>query len=413
MLSEKSQAAKQKIEPLVSESAGESDQREINYSDASFPVGVKYSLICCLLVVSGLSLASGRSILLWSSNISYSLQQFGGRPLMWLAQLFSTVLTVWTIPVVIFYNHLSNNSKDSYYHFVKFMTANAIGVTFKTLFYQGRPYLVHKDVYGCTCDPGMPSGHSIMAVSGYYMAYVILSQRTGYFKSNPLATKILRFVCLLFPLGIMWSRVQLAAHSVDQISIGALISLNVIVWFDRTFFEKLYAYLEQKPFHMPFAFTILMTIFGSVFIWINHEKREDTNFWLYWDKCPACLNTFVVAASRNVALVFVLPGFMMFYPYEKKRCTTVLEDHFLLYQRKWARFFVFLINVCLIPGAIFGVLHFVQQRSITGIYGASFFWFKLLSPLAFYAGAAMSSLNDYFYEKLNLNQCSQMGSNLR
>ena len=332
---------------------------------------------------------------------------------MYLAQLFSTVLTVWTIPVVVFYNHLSNNSKDSYYHFVKFMTANAIGVTFKTLFYQGRPYLVHKDVYGCTCDPGMPSGHSIMAVSGYYMAYVILSQRTGYFKASPSRTQLLKFICVLFPLGIMWSRVQLAAHSLDQISIGALISLNVIVWFDRTLFERIYSYLEYKPFVLPFAFTIVMTIFGSAFIWINHEKREDTNFWLYWDKCPACLNTFVVAASRNVALVFVLPGFMMFYPYEKKRYTTILEDHFLLYERKWARFFVFLVNVCLVPGAIFGVLHFVQMRSITGIYGASFFWFKLLSPLAFYAGAAMSSLNDYFYEKMNLNQCSRTRSDLR
>lgn len=371
----------------------------------TFPLPLKLALSAALLIISGVSLASGRNILLWSANISYALQQFGGKPLMYLAQLFSTLLTVWTIPVVIFYNHLSNNSKDSYYHFVKFMTANAIGVTFKTLFYQGRPYLVHKDVQGCTCDPGMPSGHSIMAVSGYYMAYVILSERTDYFRNNPCRSLMLRLVCILFPFGIMWSRVQLAAHSLDQISIGALISLNVIVWFDRPFFERLYAYLESRPVTLPFLFTVIMTIFGSAFIWINHEKREDTGFWLYWDKCPACLNTFIVAAARNMALAFVLPGFVMFYPYEKKRYTTMLEDHFMLYERKWARFMVFLVNVCVVPGILFGILQFVQTKYITGIYGASFFWFKLLSPLAFYTGAAMSSLNDYFYEKMNLNQC--------
>ena len=106
-----------------------------------------------------------------------------------------------------------------------------------------------------------------------------------------------------------------------------------------------------------------------------------------------------------MALAFVLPGFLMFYPYEKKRYTTMLEDHFMLYERKWARFMVFLVNVCVVPGILFGILQFVQTKYITGIYGASFFWFKLLSPLAFYTGAAMSSLNDYFYEKMNLNQC--------
>jgi membrane-associated phospholipid phosphatase len=371
----------------------------------SFPLPLKFSLFMLLLIMSIITLTSGKYILVWSSNISYSLQQFGGKPLFYLAQIFSTLLTVWTIPVVIFYNHLSNNSKDSYYHFMKFMIANCIGVTFKTVFYQGRPYLVNKDVYGCTCDPGMPSGHSIMAVSGYYMAFIILSQRVDYFKSSPTKLTIIRIICIIFPLGIMWSRVQLAAHSLDQISIGALISLNVIVWFDYQQFEKMYSYFETRPFFLPVTFTIFMTIFGSAFILINHEKREDTNFWLYWNKCPACLNTFVVAASKNTALVFVLPGFIMFYPYEKKRYTTMLEDHFLLYDRKWSRFVVFLVNVCILPAILFAVLQFIQTTSINGIYGASFFWFKLLSPLAFFVGISMSFLNEYLYEKLNINQC--------
>ena len=58
----------------------------------------------------------------------------------------------------------------------------------------------------------------------------------------------------------------------------------------------------------------------------------------------------------------------------------------------------------IIPALIFGVLVYIQQKLMTGIYRAGIVNILALGPLAFYVGVAISYFNEIIYTKFGLDE---------
>lgn len=370
---------------------------------------LKYLALAVLLLVSSVDAFYNKDILLWSADITFFFQEKGGEPVRLIGLVLSSAFTFWMPVVVVLYNHMSNNSRDSLYHFTKYFLAVDLGVLFKIIFYQGRPYLASDKIDGCTCDPGMPSGHAIMAISGYYMIYVIFSERLAYFdpKTNAGRALLLKFTCFFLAAGVIWSRIALGAHSVDQLFIGSMISINVILWYDKQTFEKLYEYLEHKSVRVAVAFSVFFFTLGLSFLFINHEYREDYSFLKYYNKCPACKGTMVVSQSLNVAICQIVPGALLYYPYSHKKTLEQSHESFKAFKKRNHRFGVFFVLVVVIPAAFLLMSQLLVYFVFKGIYSSSLFQILYLGPVAFYVGMAMSYFNEIFYKHFGLDTLLQ------
>ena len=370
---------------------------------------LKYLALATLVSVSIVDAFFNKQILLWSAGITYYFQSNGGEPVRIVSLILSSAFTFWMPIVVVVYNHLSNNSRDSLYHFTKYFLAVDLGVFFKMLFYQGRPYLASEKIDGCTCDPGMPSGHSIMAISGYYMIYVIFTERLDFFNPAKFAKRalVLKVFCILLSCGIIWSRIALGAHSVDQLFIGSMISINTILWYDKKMFLKFYDYLEHKSVSFSVLSSIIIFSMGVGFCFLNHEYREDYEFLKYYNKCTICRGTMVVSQSLNVAICQIVPGALLYYPYAHKKTLESHHESFAAYEKIRHRFGVFFVLVVLIPVLFFVVSQLITRFVVTQIYSSSIFLILYLGPVAFYVGTAMSYFNEIFYSRFGLDTLIQ------
>jgi membrane-associated phospholipid phosphatase len=370
---------------------------------------LKYLALAVLLIFSLVDAFFNKDILLWSANLSFFFQDKGGDIVHIVGMALSSGFTFWVPAVVVLYNHLSNNSKDSLYHFTKYFLAIDLGVLFKILFYQGRPYLASEKIDGCTCDPGMPSGHSIMAISGYYMIYVIFTERLEFFSpvKHVGRVMILKVFCVLLAAGIIWSRIALGAHSVDQLFIGSMIAINVILWYDKKVFDSFYDYLEKKSHAFSLAVSLFMIALGVGFLFINHEYREDYDFLKYYNKCEVCKGTMVVSQSLNAAICQILPGALIQYPYTHKKALLEAFENQKVFENRWPRFWFFCLVVIIIPGVFMGIGQLLLVYVLDGIYSSSLFLILFAGPLAFYLGWAITFFSETTYKYFNQNALTQ------
>lgn len=357
----------------------------------------QYVLLAILLLVSLVDLLYHTDIMAASCRVSSFFQSIG-RPVTIPSQLLSTVFTFWIPALLIGYNHTSNNSLDSFYHTFKYFAAVTIGVYFKALFYQGRPYLICQDIDGCTCDPGMPSGHAIMAVMGYYSLYELAAPR-----SDGLAAKL---AIGLTSLGIVISRSVLGAHSIDQLTIGCLIALIVISAVDKPAFEKLLATLSAKPQDYATLLFVFNALFAVTFLYINHEFRENRTLWKYFHKCSKCKDTMVLSQTLNMSICQLLPGFIAQYPYKLKKRV----DTYKLFEYKGKRMCLYLVFVLLIPLCILGLTQVLVLTCFTTVYQASVITIGLVMPTAYSVGYMMSRGIYTVYEKHKVNDMIHDGS---
>ena len=366
---------------------------------------IKWLSLAVLACVSAADMFYNKDVMVWSGKISYYMQENGGKPVHIIAAICSSAFTFWMPITVVVYNHLSNNSRDSLYHFVKYFTAVGIGVFFKMLMYQGRPYLACEDIKGCTCDPGMPSGHAIMAISGYYMIYVIFTEKIEAFSIDRHAIRaaMLKVTCYVLGLSIIWSRIALGAHSVDQLFIGSMIAINVILWFDKPAFEKLYDKLEHHSVLISVSYSILIFALGVTFLFVNHEYREDREFLKYWDKCLVCKGTMVVSQSLNSSISQIVPGALLYYPYDRKRRQKAHHESYSVYHKPAHRFAVFFVLAVLLPGLVFMGIEAIKNKYLHDVYVASVFLLCVVGPLFFYVGMAMSYFNELAYSRFGLD----------
>ena len=354
-------------------------------------------LLGLLLLASLAEVPFHRDFMDASCRVSSFFQSFGAVATV-PSHLLSTVFTFW-IPGLLFgYNHASNNSVDSFYHTFKYFAAVTLGVYFKALFYQGRPYLICEDIAGCTCDPGMPSGHAIMAVIGYFSLYELLAPRWP-----GLGAKLLTG---LTALAIVVSRSVLGAHSLDQLAIGTLIALSVAAVLDKRAFERVFAFLSVRPQAYATLLFIFNGLFGLAFLLLNHEFREDRTLWKHFHKCPKCKDTLVVSQTLNMSVCQLLPGFIAQYPYRLKHRV----DTYKLFEQRGKRLWLYGLFVLLPPLCVFGLAQLLVTTAFSTVYQASVVTLGLVMPAAAFVGYMMSRGIFVVYEKHQANDMIHDGA---
>lgn len=97
-----------------------------------------------------------------------------------LATLASSIATYWIIGFIIGYLIISDKFLNFFYYYSIFCMPSIIFILLKTCYARGRPFLLDEEVRAvkCSCDYGMPSGHSTMAFSAYFILFDQLTYLT-------------------------------------------------------------------------------------------------------------------------------------------------------------------------------------------------------------------------------------------
>lgn len=245
-----------------------------------------------------------------SADWSATLQEKGGTKLQVYGNIFS-LFFAFTPVIAEYYIILCSRDKlRGLYHFSCFILPVTIGGYLKAFYYKGRPYAINPNVKGSACDPGMPSGHSIIAVSTYFSLFKILVEDRGY---NSRCQKLVMGVAFTFiVINICFSRITLGDHSFNQLVIGSLVAWNFVInfeyWVFVTFLQKIRRIMKPlmvAAFFMSNGIVILMN-------YINHKYREDDSFWKYMSK--DCDNTFVIGTAQTVPLCCWFFAVLFYYP---------------------------------------------------------------------------------------------------
>lgn len=271
----------------------------------------------CLMAFFIIDLFLDEYFLEHSSNISAWLQQNGSSPLKAAGIIFSYIFAFIQIPVAYFYFAFSRNQLKALYYFTLYTLPIVIGVWLKVLYYKGRPWVVNADVSGEACDPGMPSGHSIMATSGYYVLYLILTE--DLYPKKKVMHVFFAILCGLIAVCIMLSRISLGDHSYNQVLMGLLVGWNTIMYYDY----RVFIIILHKFRHMVLPVTMLLNIFNIVMLMVmnsvNHIHRENYGLWKYFSKNPSCNNTFILGSALTVPLNSWVLCSWGFFPFKETK----------------------------------------------------------------------------------------------
>lgn len=168
----------------------------------------------------------------------------------------------------------------------------------------------------CSCDYGMPSGHSSSGCMGYLILLDLIDRRifkTHLIPANKknlgrLSLYVLGF-CIIF--SIMLSRVYQSVHLYSQVITGFSTSLTIYLFLRREIFEQ---FLSKLRSSVLFKIGISLLFITPLIVYIMHlimASRSQPKSWKYWNKCKMCEKTYVFKQTSNLALLFVIPGVLI------------------------------------------------------------------------------------------------------
>jgi membrane-associated phospholipid phosphatase len=150
---------------------------------------------------------------------------------------------------------------------------------FKSIYKNPRPFWINNELLiECNGGYGNPSGHSISNTSIYLsMAYFLSNYKL--FKKSKLS-KIIIYICFLFLIfNIIFSRLYLGVHSINQVIYGFLIGL-CIFYFVFFIFQiqkknpkEFLDFIDYNKLWIILTYIILFFIPFS-FIFINNKNKE-------------------------------------------------------------------------------------------------------------------------------------------
>lgn len=356
---------------------------------------IRFLLFVCLVAFITFDIIFDDQMLIASAILSLSIQQWGGKPLEIIGLLFTTFFAYITLPIMYFHFVYAKNQLLALYYFYVYGLATMIGMWLKLAFYKGRPYVINQGLSGSTCDPGMPSGHSIIAVCGYYAIHQIVAREL--YPNHKTIKIVSMVVCSLIALCIMVSRITLGDHGYNQVIMGFLIGINVIA---NVSFDGFCEYLMKVPKCLK-AFLLPIEVFNFSYlilmIAINHYFREDPTLWKYMNKNPACKGTFVVGASIAAPFNSWFIGSFLYYPYRRKEpegCAFKTVD---TWGKFWARMGLHLaVTLPLVPLFVLG--SFVYSSDLEIFWKAAIIA-TIATIGANYLAFAMVNLSKRVFEK--------------
>ena len=349
---------------------------------------LKIILTTCLILATIVDIFFDNYFLETSADLSYWLQKEGEKPLTLISLVFTFPLAFGLLFCAYFWILNSRKQLKALYYFNVFLIPISIGVILKNVWYKGRPYAIREDVSGSSCDPGMPSGHSIMALSGYYVVYKVLVD--DMYAGNQRIRRFSQTFCILTALLIMFSRITLGDHGYNQVIIGFLISATFISYFDYPTFLYLLERYRKKLMVIMMSLNAITTVFLVVICYINHEYRENLDFWKFLYKNKECPESFVPGAAISSPLVswyfFTMVSLpFLSVPFEaKERKLSILNESFI----RWSIYILLPVPSL----AFWGVVGLVYSES-TDIMVRSYWTIFISSVCASYLGIATGRLS--------------------
>lgn len=247
-----------------------------------------------------------------SCKLSKTLQDLLGNPGFVISWILSYPITIFTVLFVYSHTFYTDNYTTSIHYIFLFSLQMYFVVFLKALYARGRPAIIGDDleIRHCSCDYGMPSGHSSSALAGLYILDIwfwrIYKGKVGKGKLRSLT-----FLLYFFVFGIGFSRIYYAAHSFSQVFYGYLISLIAIFYLTENRIKRLIEkgnprYLKSLSFVL-LGFSLISIV--SLFIY-NKNKPQDPS-WKYWSRCPNCDGSFAYKQLGNLTFLFVPPGLLL------------------------------------------------------------------------------------------------------
>lgn len=142
----------------------------------AFKIG---KLIVAVITIATIALEAIYADTLEADNIKLTLrlQRWNQTVIGLISWIFGTVGLAWIIIFLLAYFLLHSHHVYMLYTFTLTLAPLFLIFGLKAIYYRSRPFLLHRDIRGCICDPGMPSGHSALAVMIHTLAYRHLSYR--------------------------------------------------------------------------------------------------------------------------------------------------------------------------------------------------------------------------------------------
>jgi len=156
----------------------------------------------------------------------------------------------------------------------------------KILYGEERPYWVFQELIpSCSVGFGNPSGHSMSSSAVYLAIWHILIAKNEFIKKR-IWFKILLLICfLVIILMVIFSRLVLGAHSINQVLYGGLLGIAVYLAHfyvlqmhemkAREFFEIFRSKRKKGIFAIFYSCLILMSIL--IYYFVPNQKVIDDN----------------------------------------------------------------------------------------------------------------------------------------
>ena len=351
----------------------------------------------CLLVATVVDLSIDDTLLRSSADLSASLQEWGGQGLKIFGLLFSFMFAFVPYGFVYFSFLTSRKQLRTLHYSSVFFLSVTIGVLLKVIFYKGRPWAINDKVTGSSCDPGLPSGHAIMSVTGYYIMHKMLI--VANYPNNKLAQKISAAVCSVIVFLVCVSRITLGDHGYNQLIIGALVAWTCIEILDYKCFIWFLKHTKGTLKLIMAGLTLASLGLLILFCYIDHEHRENYAFWtnISNDKVD-CKSTFTIGAAQSGPIYAWAFGTLMFYSFRSDRIESVAP---LGQNRVGIRVFIHFVS--LLPVLIFMSGAGMIIADIEDTVSLCVAWAISMTVVFLYAAIAMVYISRLLREKLKLN----------
>jgi len=273
-------------------------------------------------------------------------------------------LTYGFFALIVFHGFFSKNKLSTLYYVESWAIPVAIVLVLKGIYGRGRPYLVCSDVEAreCSCDFGMPSGHSSMAVAGWIVLAVFLST---FLKSNVLKVLLWIFAILIAGL-ICLSRIALGVHSLNQVVIGGGTSILSLLIFTKARFFAWIRLATKTELIAPIStvLTLLGISLSFALYQLNLKVDRSRPEWVFWAKCPSCNGSFGLESFENYAMMLFLGGYFAGFSLNSNlRMTTKrIEEIKQKKTNEIGRFILYII--ALIPALACYTLAYFSKKSI-------------------------------------------------
>ena len=278
------------------------------------------------------------------------------------------------------------------------MFTGYIDHTSKILYRQERPIWLNNDINihsEHSCGYGNPSGHSLSSACFYFSFWFIIFENL---KNKEFTTKMRKnfliygvlFLCIVFIVLVMFSRLYIGVHSLNQIIFGFLIGAGIFLLFLPLF--KIY-YQSGSEFlnkHYKYRyFTLSLILAGILVFYISYFCRknvEGVELYENWKKMchdQKWSKLLIKSSFMGGEAIFIILGMFIGLFYTKLKIDKLYTDKkdiiFDWTEEKFMKRFLRLIFLLVgfIPVGIIFLLN---------LFDISYIFFYIVTPILFFCG---------------------------